>query len=368
MNILVSCMGYDSGKSGISSYMTNVVREFKNTPYHYTLILENDSVNDFSPMEMETIVAPKLFSKSLMGMIWHMLILPFYTLKKKYDVIIILAASRRYLAFSRIPQIGIIHDLSPYRIKGKYDPLRMFYLKKLQPWLGRQLDSIVAISQSTRDDIARYWHIPVDKITLNYNGSNTLPPPDTHILQKFNLRQYILYVSRLEHPGKNHIGLFKAYETLPPDLQQKYQLVIAGAEWKGFEPIKEYASKSRQRKRIIFTGFVSAAELAALYKNASIFVFPSFSEGFGLPLLEAMNFEIPCACSNCTSMIEIAADAALLFDPSSPAEIQSCIQQILSHPSLAQELVRRGNKQKTLFSWKKHVDTLLRLALSYQKG
>ena len=78
---------------------------------------------DFSPMEMETIVAPKLFSKSLMGMIWHMLILPFYTLKKKYDVIIILAASRRYLAFSRIPQIGIIHDLSPiiilaYKIKA----------------------------------------------------------------------------------------------------------------------------------------------------------------------------------------------------------------------------------------------------------
>lgn len=359
MNILVSCMGYDSGKSGISTYMNNVLSNFKDAPHSITLILEYDSVEKFK--NYNKIIVPRIFSKSLMGMLWHFFVLPFYTLRKKYDCILILAASRRYLAFSKIPQIGVIHDLSPCRIEKKYDPIRMFYLRKLQPWLGKRIDEIVAISQSTKDDIVRYWGIIPEKITLNYNGLTKLEEPDEHIQNRLDLKKYILYISRIEHPGKNHLGLIKAYESLPSSIRDEYKLVLAGSNWKGAEAVRDYANRSSEAERIIFTGFVSPAELSGLYRQASIFVFPSFSEGFGLPLLEAMSSSVPCACANNTSLGEIAGDAALLFDPKRNDQISDCILQILSNRNLSDNLIQKGIARSKQFNWNNHSLKLLSL-------
>lgn len=356
MNILVSCMGYDGGKSGISTYMKNVVKYLKESPHHFTLVVEKDSIQDFAGFK--TIVVPKIFSKSLLGMLWHFFILPFYTLNRTYDCILILAASRRYLAFSKIPQVGVIHDLSAYRVEGKYDPLRMFYLRKIQPWLGRRLNQIVAISESTKKDIEYYWNVPITKVTLNYNGLNEFSQPDDRIQSRCHLSKYILYVSRIEYPGKNHIGLIQAFEALPAQLRQNYQLVIAGTEWKGAKPVIEYAQKSPCHNQIIFTGFVSNAELTSLYTHALLFVFPSFSEGFGLPLIEAMSFGIPCACSNTSALGEIGKDAALLFDPINTDQIRDSIQQILTQTDLRNEIIHKGLRRAAQFDWKKHVYTL----------
>lgn len=357
MNILVSCMGYDGGKSGISTYMQNVVANLKDSPHSITLVLEYDSVESFK--SFKKIIVPKFFSKSFMGMLWHFLILPFFTLTKKYDCILILAASRRYLAFSKIPQIGVIHDLSPYRIEGKYDPIRMFYLKRLQPWLGKRLDEIVAISQSTKNDIIQYWKIPPEKITVNYNGLTKLPPPDNGIQKRLNLEKYILYVSRIEHPGKNHLGLIKAYEQLPLSIRSEYKLVLAGSEWKGAKPVKDYANQSPDAERILFTGFVTHEELASLYKHASLFVFPSFSEGFGLPLLEAMSHSVPCACANTTSLAEIGGDAVLLFDPKKIEEISNCIVEIINNKEYFYSTIKNKLSYLSKFDWKIHSKKLL---------
>jgi len=367
MNILVSCMGYDGGKSGISTYMQNVLANIKETPHFTTLVLEYGGVEHFK--DYKKIVVPRIFSKSLMGMLWHFFILPFYTLRKKYDCILILAASRRYLAFSKIPQIGIIHDLSAYRIDKKYDPIRMFYLRKLQPWLGKRLDEIVAISRSTKDDVIKYWKVPSEKVTLNYNGLTKLQQPDEHIQKRLDLKKYVLYVSRIEHPGKNHLGLIKAYESLPSSIRNEYKLVFAGSDWKGAKSVKDYASQSSEADRIVFTGFVSSAELSSLYKHASLFVFPSFSEGFGLPLLEAMSSSVPCACSNNTSLGEIAGGASLLFDPEKTDQISSCILQILSDKELADDLIRKGIARSKQFDWNHHMLKLLSICKkTYEKN
>lgn len=359
MNILISCMGYDGGKSGLSSYMKNVIQELQNSPHNITLVVEADSVSDFE--KFNKIVVPHIFSKSIMGMLWHFFILPFYTLSRKYDCVLILAGSRRYLAFSPIPRIGVIHDLSPYHIKKKYDPLRMFYLHRLQPILGKKLDKIVAISESTRSDIQHYWRIPKELITINYNGLNQLPPPDNQIQSKLNLNHYILYVSRIEHPGKNHIGLVKAYEALPNSFKLKYKLVLAGSDWSGAEIVKTYIEKSPDKKNIVLTGFVTAKELSSLYHNASLFVFPSFFEGFGLPLLEAMSVSVPCICSHNSSLAEIGGNAVLTFDPNDIRQICDSIQNVLNNPELANQLIKNGLQRISLFDWKTHAKTLIDL-------
>ena len=365
MNILISCMGYDGGKSGISSYMRSVIQQLKNFQHHFTLIVEPDSVNDFKGFDQ--IVVPQIFSKSLMGMLWHFFILPFYTLCRKYDCILILAANRRYLAFSHIPRIGVVHDLSSYRVSKKYDPTRMFYLNKLQPYLGRSLDSIFAISNSTKADIVKYWKLSDSKITLNYNGLNKLADPDNRILDKLELKNYILYVSRIEHPGKNHIGLIKAYENLPVSFKEKYKLVFAGSDWSGAEIVKEYARKSPVNSQIIFTGYITSAELSSLYRHASIFVFPSFSEGFGLPLLEAMSVSVPCICANNSSLGEIGRDAVLTFDPNNTQQICEQIQFVLNSPEQSSQMIQNGITRISHFSWKTHTEKLIKICNDHYK-
>lgn len=367
MNILVSCMGYDGGKSGISSYMRNVVGELKNCGHPLTLILEDGSQNDFP--DVEKIVVPRVFSKSARGFLWHLFALPLKAKNKKYDCLLILAANRRFVAFGKIPTIGVVHDLSQYRVEGKYDGARMFYLKYVQPFLGRKLSSLAAISKSTKDDVIKYWKVESGKVELNYNGLNPLAEPDCEVLKKLNLKKYIFYVSRIEHPGKNHIGLIKAYEALPDKLGCQYKLVFTGADWSGADEVKNYVSQSKDKENIIFSGFVTNQELSALYKNASAFVFPSFSEGFGLPLVEAMSAGVPTACSNDSALDEIGADAAFKFNPYSIDEIRKALFEILTNEKLRTNLVEKGLSRAKDFDWKKHAETLVKLCQKeYEKN
>ncbi len=362
MNILVSCMGYDSGKSGISAYMRNVLANMKDCGHALTLVVESGSEGDFPGFKH--IVVPGAFSKSAKGFLWHMFALPFVARRKKHDCLLVLAANRRFTAFGSVPQIGVVHDLSQYRVDGKYDSLRMFYLKKIQPALGRKYSAVAAISKSTMADVILHWEMDGKKVRLNYNGLNGLPESDDSVLKRLGLGKYIYYVSRIEHPGKNHMGLIKAYESLPREMKDEYKLVFTGPDWNGAEAVREYAANSKESKNIVFTGYVTGGELAALYRNASAFVFPSFSEGFGFGLIEAMSAGVPCACSNDSALDEIGADAALKFDPKSADEIRNCVERILGDPALSQSLVEKGAKRCMDFDWKKHAQTLLKMCES----
>ncbi len=355
MKLLVSCLGYDSGKSGISAYMRNVVACLKECDADITLVVESGDEGDFEGFKK--ITAPAKFSKSAKGWLWHIFALPFYA--RKFDCLLVLAGNRRFAVFGRAPKVGVIHDLSQYRVKGKYDPLRMFYLSKVQPLLGRGFSAMAAISGSTKEDIEKYWRVAPEKITLNYNGLSKLCEPDGGVLTRLKLQKYIYYVSRIEHPGKNHAGLIKAYEALPQSLRDEYKLVFTGSNWNGADTVREMAKNSPCAGNIVFTGFVTDAELSALYKNASLFVFPSFSEGFGLGLVEAMAAGVPCACSKDSALGEIGADAALKFDPYSADEIRACMEKILTDEALAAELVKKGEARAKDFDWGKHARTLM---------
>lgn len=359
MNILISCMGYDAGKSGISGYMRNVLANLRDTGHKITLVIERGNESDFAGFD--TIQPPKIFSKSAAGFLWHLFALPFIAGKKQFDCLLILAGNRRFTLFSNVPQISVVHDLSQYRVTGKYDPLRMFYLTKVQPMLGRKFSAIAAISQSTLNDVIKHWQFPAENLTLNYNGLTRLARAENEPSPRLKYGKYIYYVSRIEHPGKNHLGLIKAYEMLPAELKREYALVFTGQNWNGAEIVRDYVKNSPDAARIAFTGFVTNEQLAALYADASAFAFPSFSEGFGLGLIEAMSFGVPCACSYDSSLGEIAGDAALLFDPAKPEEISGALKKILSEPTTAADLVKKGLERCKIFDWKAHAQTLLEI-------
>jgi glycosyltransferase involved in cell wall biosynthesis len=161
----------------------------------------------------------------------------------------------------------------------------------------------------------------------------------------------LLYVSRIEHPGKNHVRLIHAFERLKATEHIPHQLVFAGGDWGRADEVHRVADASDYNTDILFTGFVPSSDLPDLYCGADLFVFPSLYEGFGLPVLEAMSCGVPVTCSNVSSMPEITGDAAGLFDPYDEQAIEEAVRGPLVDSELRDRYVRRGLKQSRAFSW-----------------
>ena len=215
-------------------------------------------------------------------------------------------------------------------------------------------DAIIVDSQSTKSDILAFFSIPEDKIHVVHLASD-MKPVNARLSPKYGIRgDYLLYVGTVE-PRKNLLRLIEAFT----QLDQELKLVIVGVS--GWDNRAVYKSKN---PNIIFTGYVSEEDLPAFYCNAKLLIYPSLYEGFGLPILEAMNCGCPVITSNISSMPEVAGDAALLVDPYNVEEIKSAAQKLLSDGMLRKKMVARGFRQARRFSWEKTADETLQV---YQK-
>ncbi len=375
MKILVSCLAYDDGKSGISDYINSTVQELlalgdeKPDQEHQLWLLIHPSDARVFPLRhprLQFIYLAEWLKRPLFSMLWHLYLLPLKVKLKSYDLVFLPAGNRRLLA--RYPENVVLtfHDLSQFHIPGKYDRFRTFYVKQLIPHYLAKARRIQAISENTKNDLLRYYRIKPTRITVNYNGYN--PDKLDHPVSEEALRQklgtskkYLLYISRLEHPGKNHVNLLRAYNLLPEEIQGEYDLICAGSPWNGSEAIYLEQKKLKFPGNVIFPGFVTNEEMAALYRNASLYVFPSLYEGFGIPILEAFYCGVPVICSNRSSLPEIGGTAVLTFNPEDPASIASRIREILESPALQEDMIRKGKERLALFSWRSHVKNLLAL-------
>ena len=351
MKILLLAIPFDNGKSGISVYIREVVHALEKAGHTLTLIVEDDGAREFSRFDLITVKK----RRALFSMLYCLFVLPWRIDWKKFDFCLLLAANRRVFCRYPLPTIGIVHDLSQYHVPVKYDCFRMFYIKHVLPHFVRKIRWVCAISCSTRSDLVKYWHIPNEKITVIYNGFT--PPEKVQVSKK----KQILYISRIEHPGKNHLNLLKAFELLPEELRKEYTLVMPGAPWNGAETVFEYAQRSPCANQFKFTGFVDFAKIPELYSESALYIFPSRFEGFGLSLLEAMHAGVPCACSNNSSLGELGAGAAELFSPDSPEEIADAMKKILSDENRQKELSRKGRERAAFFGWEKTAEELVAL-------
>lgn len=370
--LAVSCLAFDDGKSGISDYTVNVVKELvKHEPL--TLII-HPSDRDIFPIVQDNLsyyLVPEYLKRPILSMLWHLYCLPRLIKKNGWEKIFLPAANRRLLCRYQIPAALTFHDLSQFHIPGKYDFLRMLYIKHVVPYYLKKAPSVFAISESTKNDLIRYYGMKPELVTVNYNGFNPEKLNGDMTLEQLQerfgiLKKYMLYIARVEHPGKNHLNLLKAYEQLPEEIKNEYELVCAGSKWSNSEAVISYHSGMKDRANIHFPGFVSGNDMAALYKNASLYVFPSLYEGFGLPLLEAFATGVPVVCSDRSSLPEIGADAVRCFNPDDPVDIASTIQGVLSDPPLMIQMIHLGKERLKDFSWEKHT-TMIVESLSNQR-
>ncbi|NDJ16285.1 glycosyltransferase [Myxacorys almedinensis] len=256
----------------------------------------------------------------------------------------------------------ICYDLIPLLFQDRYlsDPtMNSLYMKRLLN--VQNADFIFAISESTRQDAIKYLNVAPDKV-LNVSGgvSSFFKPIDAcdrarwleGFAQKFGItKPFILYTGG-EDWRKNIEGLVKGFSKLPTDLRNSYELVIACKVSDLFaRELKGLASSLGIEQSFILTNYITDEELRALYSTCSLFVFPSFYEGFGLPLLEAMACGAPAIASNQSSLPEILGVPDQLFDPSSNEDIARVMQRILSNEPLRKRAAEESLQQALTFTW-----------------
>lgn len=364
--IFVSAMGYDSGRSGISTYINECVNELVKNHKVDLLILKKDrSAFPIDNENLSFIEVSNFYNKPVLNMLWHLFIVPFTKNLKQYDFCFLPAANRRLFCRNPVPAIAVFHDLSQFNIKAKYSFLRMFYIKRVTPLFLKKAHKIIAVSKNTRNDIIEHYGIDPEKIVVNHNGidSSRFHPLEKNDVKNYSRleikKDYLLYVSRLEHPGKNHIKLIEAYENLPEEIKEQYNLVFAGQHWSGSEVILSRIEKSPEKSCILVTGFVPNKCLAELYQEASLFIFPSLYEGFGLPLVESMACGVPVICSNTSSLPEVGGNAVQTFSPNDSKQITKVIEKVLSNPQLYKDMKQKGLHRSKDFSWSKHVENII---------
>ena len=312
MRLLVSCIPYDRGRSGISTYVREVVKALAAQGHALTLLCEPAARGEEGlkseverlGLRVSTVDAPRWTRRAVLSMLWHLFVLPFWIRRRRrdFDGFVVCAANRRVCAWYPVPAAATVHDLANFHIPGKYSRLRMFYLAHVLPFFAKRAQHLVAVSGATKADMVKYWHCRAEDVTVLYNGLGEVESPKFKVESGKPELSAILYISRIEHPGKNHVRLVEAYGKLPRELAAAHPLVLAGADWKDADVVHAAAAKSPHADLIRFTGFVD--DIEALWRDAGFYVFPSLFEGFGLSLVEAMARGIPCACANNGSLGE----------------------------------------------------------------
>lgn len=259
----------------------------------------------------------------------------------------------------RVPVIVSVHDVSFLEHPEYFKPGRAAQLRWTVRRTVRAAARVITGSDFSRGSILRaYPDLDPAKVVAVANAASSefrpLPREKTAaaVAVRFGIHApFVLSVGDLQ-PRKNHVGLIDAFAGLLRACPQlPHHLVLAGKDTWYSPRVREAARASGAGGRIHFTGWVTDAELLELYNACDLFVFPSFYEGFGLPLLEAMACARAVVCSNTSAMSEVADGAALLFDPSSPAEMTSAMADLLIDPELRARMERLGSQRSAHFSW-----------------
>ena len=244
------------------------------------------------------------------------------------------------------PTVVMVHDLIPLRFAHRKSALSLYFRYGL-PWILRQAAHIICNSQSTADDVMRFYGIPARKLT---------PLPLAYDAQRFrplNLprQPYFLYVGRSD-PHKNLPRMIEALALLPKTVE--CQLWIGGNGDRRYTPqLQDQIHTLGLGDRVKFLGYVADADLPQLLNQAQGLLFPSLWEGFGLPVLEAMACGTPVITSNCAALPEVAGEAALLVDPYQPRAIAEALASLCHDQTLWHDLHRAGLAQAQRFSWQK---------------
>jgi len=262
--------------------------------------------------------------------------------------------------------IVVVHGLEFEFIPKAYSFWARMYMRWSIKSSCRWAKKIIAVSENTKKDLIKLYKVPEEKIDVIYEGCNKnfeflISNFESISNDKIFNSKYILFVGRLEE-RKNIIGILEAYKILKEKYKIAHRLILAGSPGYKYEFIK--LKIKNLKLEINELGYVDDALKYKLLSNADVFLFPTFYEGFGLPILEAQVAGAPVVASNNSSILEVAGESAILINPKKPEEIAEAVWKILSDNNLREELIRKGLENVQRFSWEKCTKNIAKLLRS----
>jgi glycosyltransferase involved in cell wall biosynthesis len=353
MRIGVDCTLFHHERyTGVENYTLHLVRSLlKIDPAnHYTFFFRKEipkALVTSNPLPFAALVSPSS-NRVITDQIW----LPWAVKKARIDLLHCPAYPSPLLV--RLPTVLTIHDAVLWRYPETISKGARLYYRPLFPQAIRKAKRIIADSLSTKNDLIKRFPYAKDKVKVIHLSG------DPHLFRdhkasgipsnpNLKAKRYILTVGSIE-PRKNLGGLLRAFELAAPNMDKDIYMIIVGRKaWQ-----KDVGIPQAIKNRVIFTGYIPSNQaLAEIYRNALLFVLPSFYEGFGLPVLEAMWAGIPVLCSRTSSLPEVSGDAAEYADPWSPEDFAEKMVRLLQHTSLREALILKGYERARLFSWEK---------------
>ena len=294
--------------------------------------------------------------KNIIRIFWEQCILPVHIYKKKFSIFHSLANVIPVMSSYPL-HVLTVHDLAFMHYPDMTGHVRDLYLKCLIKQSAIKAHKIIAVSDSTRQDLIKFWDIDPGKIKVIYSGLDerfiSIEPSwiNDYKIKKGLPETFILFTGDMEK-RKNLIMLLQAFLILTRDFKISARLVIAGRRGNDYKNIITFIERENLKKDVIFTGYVPSEELPFLFASATIFAYPSLYEGFGFPLLEAFACRTPVVASSSSSIPEVAGNGAVLLSPFEPVMWAMAFRELISDREKREDLVKRGLERVPLFTWR----------------
>ena len=264
---------------------------------------------------------------------------------------------------SNVKQMAVIHDLNFIYYKKDVPFFVEKYYNFFFPRFAKKAVRLATVSEYSKNDIVKNYHIDADKIDVVYNGANVLYTPINEQQQAIvkgeftDGENYFLFIGSM-HPRKNLVNLFRAFDSLKIQTNSKTKLLIVGEKMYWTNEMNIAFEALQYKDEIIFAGRLFPEKLKNVLAAALALTYVPYFEGFGIPIVEAMYCDVPVITSNVTSMPEVAGDAALLVNPFSIEEIADAMITMETNPAVREQLIEKVKLRKNQFSWDKTAEKL----------
>ena len=355
MNIAVDGRVLQGKTTGIGKYVDQVLSALskidkENSYYIFFNYKDISEVKNYG-QNFQNVKVP--FFKIILEQIW------FPVLFRKYKIDLYFSPNHVLPIIKNSQTVVVIHDLAHLYFPQSLPKKAFWYYQTFIPGSLKRADRIIAISESTKSDIVKFFDIESEKIKVLYPGvekkkfeAKISKEHRKKIRNKLNLsNDYLLTIGIFEF-RKNYQRLIQAFNNIAKRFPE-LKLVMAGPKSKDFPNIQRLVQQYNLSDRVIFPGYLRQEEIITLYQEAKLFVFPSLYEGFGIPPLEAMAAGTPVVASCTSSIPEVVGNAAVLFDPKKPEAISKAIIEVLKDKNKEKQLILAGKKRVNLsqFDW-----------------
>ncbi len=340
--------------------LRRIVKSHPEHKFYFIFDREYDESFIFADNVTPIVIGPPA-RHPILHYIWYEISIP--RVLKKINPDIFISPDAFISLSSKYPDLIVIHDINFEHFPEHMPRLWRKYYKFFTPKYAKKASRIITVSEYSKNDIVDHYNINPDKVDIVFNGSGDKFKPISAELKletrkKFSDNcQYFIFVGAL-NPRKNLANIFKAFDSFKSMQSSNIKFVVVGEKMYWSDDIKLAYETMEHKEDVVFTGRLEPNVLSKVIGSAIALVYASFFEGFGIPIIEAFNAEVPVITSNVTAMPEIAGNAALLVDPSNTEQIAIAMHKIAQDSEFAQSLIQLGKIRKNDFSWDKTAENV----------